>query len=98
LLAFLVLNNFFVEETLSYFFLEYRVLLFSLLDDGGIVLFFFNRFQELTLHKCLVFGGNLFGGDSIDTIGIIANTNQQGTQQYGHIKAVAFLPPGDIGG
>ena len=53
--------------------------------------------QEVTFHESLVLGCDFFGSDSEDTVGIVANSNEQGTEEDAHIEAVTFLPPGYVG-
>ncbi len=79
MLSFLVLDDFFVKETFSDFFLENGVFLFGLLHDCAIVIVFLDSFEKLTFHKGLVFRGDLFGCNAIHAIGIIANSNEQRT-------------------
>jgi hypothetical protein len=93
----LVLNDLFIEETFGDFFLEDRFFLFSFLHDGSIVLFLFDIFHEFTLHQGLIFGGNLFGRNTIHAICVISDTDQQGAQEDGYVETVTLLQPGHIG-
>jgi hypothetical protein len=75
----LVLDDFFVKEAFSDFFLENGVFLFGLFHDCAIVIVFLDSLKKLTFHKGLVFSGDLFGGNAIHAIGIISNSNEQRT-------------------
>lgn len=54
--------------------------------------------QEGALHQSLVFGGDLFRGDSVHAVGVIAHPDEQGSEEDGHVEAVSLLPLGHIGG
>lgn len=48
--------------------------------------------KERALHKGFIFCCNLLWSDSIDTVSIIANSDEKRSEEDGHIKTVSFLP------
>jgi hypothetical protein len=57
----------------------------------------FQSWQKVTLHECLIFARYFLRGDTVDAIGVVSDSDEEGGEKNGHIEAVSLLPPGHIG-
>ena len=54
--------------------------------------------EEVALHEGLIFAGDLLRRDAVNAVGIVSDSDEEGSQQNAHIEAVSLLPAGYVGG
>lgn len=92
------LNDGLVEGAVGDAFGEDGLIEVELLLDVLVLIGLLQSRQEVALHQCLILAGDLLGSNAIDAVSIVSDSDEERSQEDGHVEAVALLPPRDIGG
>lgn len=78
-------------------FWEYDFIQIELFLDIFVFIRLSQAWQKITFHQCFIFAGDLLRCDTVDTVSIIAHSDEQRGQKDTHIKTISLLPPRHVG-